>query len=258
MRARHGRTVEALADPEARAAHASSQVVLHGRGILGVDVEAEDLEVSVGDPRDRTASRSPPAARRARRRAARGRRRAPRRRGTGGLLPRRAPGGRRCRDTPRGGRRRGPPGVRSSTDRRGSGRRRRPGPRRSSASASESTGRRPSSRLESPGGRPTNVSSYRFVVGSRSSQGASPPPSAGCPTSSSRPPCTRLPVERLAAVGGWKIVASTAFGTTTGSRSSIPSSRCFSSENRDCRIVADAKLGVDPGDAPSVPSSKPR
>ena len=61
MRARHGRTVEALADPVAGAAHPSSQVVLHGRGILGVDVEAEDLEVAVGDPRDRTGrDRRPP------------------------------------------------------------------------------------------------------------------------------------------------------------------------------------------------------
>ncbi len=53
MGARDGRAVEPLADPVAGAAYASSEVVLHGRGMLVPGGHAEDLEVTVGDPCDR-------------------------------------------------------------------------------------------------------------------------------------------------------------------------------------------------------------
>jgi hypothetical protein len=58
--------------------------------------------------------------------------------------------------------------------------------------------------------------------------------------------------------GGWKIAGSTAFGITTGSRRSSPSSRCFSSENRDWKTVAAASSALTSAIRSSVPSSNPR
>ena len=52
--ARDGGAVELLADAKGESADSSGQLLLHGRGILGGAAQAEDLEVAVRDPCDRT------------------------------------------------------------------------------------------------------------------------------------------------------------------------------------------------------------
>ena len=52
--ARDGGAVELLADAKGESADSSGQLLLHGRGILGGAAQAEDLEVAVRHPCDRT------------------------------------------------------------------------------------------------------------------------------------------------------------------------------------------------------------
>ena len=198
MGARDGGAVEPLADAVADAADASSQVVLHGRGILGGRPGGRGPPGSDPRPTRSGGSRSPLAARRARRRAARGPRRAPRPRGTAGRRRRRARGGRRSRGRPPADRTRAPRGARSSRDRRGSARGRRPACAGARRARCESSGPTTRMRSNAAGARPANVSSKRAWSRLRSSQASVSPPLRGLSdqlvaTSRTRPPVERLP-----------------------------------------------------------------
>ena len=251
--------IEPLVDTEARATDAPSQVVLHRRGSLGGRSQAEHLEVAVRDRRERRGRDRRPALVELGGEAIERRRRAPRPRGTGARPRRRAPDARRSRGTRPAGRTRALRAVRSSTGRRSSGRCTRPASRSRSASALESSG--PTTRMRSNAPRRPPGERELEAVGSRGSgraRRASPRPCADCPTSSLATSRTRLPSSGSRLVGGWKIAGSTAFGMTTGSRSSKPSSRCFASENSDWKIVADASAALTSAIRASVPSSNPR
>ena len=113
-------------------------------------------------------------------------------------------------------------------------------------------------RSNAAGGRPANVTSKRAWSRLRSSQASAAPPFRGLSDQLVATSRTRLPASGSRVAGGWKIAGSTAFGITTGSRSSNPSSTCFSSEKRDWRIVAAASSALISAIRSSVPSSKPR
>ena len=92
---------------------------------------------------------------------------------------------------------------------------------------------------------PANVSSKRAWSRLRSSQASVSAPLRGLSDQLVAISRAFLPSSGSRLAGGWKIAESTALGTTTGSRSSIPSSRCFSSENSRLEDRRGGELGVE-------------